>query len=44
MKKSLLLGASGLVGGECLRRLLVEPGYERIVVFTRRESDEINSP
>ena len=38
MKKSLLLlGASGLVGGECLRRLLVEPGYERIVVFTRRE-------
>ena len=39
MKKltALLAGASGLVGGECLRALVAEPGYERIVVLTRRD-------
>ncbi|CAN5842999.1 oxidoreductase [soil metagenome] len=32
----LLLGATGLVGSECLRLLLSDPHYERVVVLTRR--------
>jgi uncharacterized protein YbjT (DUF2867 family) len=36
-KSALLAGASGLVGGECLKRLLAERGYGRIVLVTRRD-------
>lgn len=34
---ALLAGASGLVGGECLKRLLAEKAYARVVVLTRRD-------
>lgn len=34
---ALLAGATGLVGGECLKRLLAEPRYARVVVLTRRK-------
>ena len=36
-KSALLAGASGLVGGECLKRLLAERAYGRVVVVTRRD-------
>jgi uncharacterized protein YbjT (DUF2867 family) len=35
-KSALLVGASGLVGGHCLRFLLEEPSYTRVVVLVRR--------
>jgi uncharacterized protein YbjT (DUF2867 family) len=34
---ALLAGATGLVGGECLRRLLDTDAYEQVVVVTRRD-------
>jgi uncharacterized protein YbjT (DUF2867 family) len=34
---AILAGATGLVGGECLRQLLVSPRYQRVIVVTRRE-------
>jgi uncharacterized protein YbjT (DUF2867 family) len=34
---ALLAGASGLVGGECLRRLNESPEYARVIVVTRRD-------
>jgi uncharacterized protein YbjT (DUF2867 family) len=34
---ALIAGATGLVGGECLRRLLANPAWARVVVLTRRE-------
>ncbi len=34
---ALVAGASGLVGGECLRRLTGSPDYARVVVVTRRD-------
>ncbi|PYP92194.1 MAG: oxidoreductase [Candidatus Angelobacter sp. Gp1-AA117] len=34
---ALLLGASGLVGGSCLRRLLEEEQYEKVISLGRRE-------
>lgn len=34
---AILAGATGLVGGECLKRLVASPGYERVVVVTRRD-------
>jgi len=34
-KTLLLLGATGLVGGECLKRLISDDHYRRIVVLTR---------
>jgi len=37
---ALLAGASGLVGGECLKRLVAAPEYGRIVVVTRRDLGE----
>ena len=37
MPTALLVGASGLVGRECLRLLLADPAYERVVVLARRE-------
>lgn len=36
-RTALLAGATGLVGGECLRLLLDDDRYARIVVVTRRE-------
>jgi uncharacterized protein YbjT (DUF2867 family) len=34
---ALLAGATGLVGGHCLARLLDEPAYRRVIVITRRD-------
>ncbi len=36
-KAAFLLGASGLVGGYCLSRLLDTPDYARVVLLNRRE-------
>ena len=38
---ALLAGSTGLVGGHCLRALLDEPRYERILVLTRRDIGEL---
>ena len=35
-RTALLAGATGLVGGECLRLLLSSPAYSRVIVVTRR--------
>ena len=37
MATALLAGASGLVGGECLKLLCDEPRYTRVPVVTRRD-------
>jgi uncharacterized protein YbjT (DUF2867 family) len=37
---ALLAGASGLVGGECLKRLIETPEYRRVIVVTRRDLGE----
>jgi uncharacterized protein YbjT (DUF2867 family) len=34
-KSALLIGASGLVGGHCLRYLLDEPAYARVTIIVR---------
>jgi uncharacterized protein YbjT (DUF2867 family) len=34
---AILAGSTGLVGGECLRRLLDAPQYARVIALTRRE-------
>ena len=36
-RTALIAGASGLVGGECLARLLASDGWGRVVVVTRRD-------
>ena len=36
-RTALIAGATGLVGGECLRRLLAHPAWTTVVVLTRRE-------
>ena len=36
-RRALLVGASGLVGGECLRQLVTNPAYARVTVLTRRD-------
>jgi uncharacterized protein YbjT (DUF2867 family) len=36
-RTALLAGATGLVGGECLRLLLAEVAYSRVIVLTRRD-------
>jgi uncharacterized protein YbjT (DUF2867 family) len=36
-RAALLVGATGLVGGECLRRLLEHPAWTSVVVLTRRD-------
>lgn len=36
MKTALIAGATGLVGSQCLARLLAEPTYERVVALVRR--------
>lgn len=40
MKSILLAGATGLVGTECTRRLLLDQTYERVVIPTRRPLPE----
>lgn len=35
-KTALLFGATGLIGGHCLRQLLEHPAYQKVVIFTRR--------
>jgi uncharacterized protein YbjT (DUF2867 family) len=35
-KTAIIAGASGLVGGRCLARLLADPGYRRVVALVRR--------
>jgi uncharacterized protein YbjT (DUF2867 family) len=35
-RTALIAGATGLVGGECLRRLLAHPAWKRVIVATRR--------
>lgn len=37
---AILAGATGLVGGECLRRLLQADEYERVIVLARRDPGE----
>ncbi|MGB1466337.1 MAG: NAD(P)H-binding protein [Alcanivorax nanhaiticus] len=37
-RKALLLGATGLVGGECLAQLLDNDAYDSVTVLSRRES------
>jgi len=45
MLSALLAGGTGLVGGHCLRALLDERRYERIIVVTRRDiGDAAKSP
>ena len=34
---ALLAGATGLVGGECLRRLLAHPAWTSVIALTRRD-------
>jgi len=41
---AILAGATGLVGGECLRLLLASPHYERVIVVGRRALDETGPP
>jgi uncharacterized protein YbjT (DUF2867 family) len=36
-RTALVAGASGLVGGHVLQRLLEDPGYDRVTVLARRE-------
>lgn len=36
MKAALIAGATGLVGSQCLARLLSEPAYERVIALVRR--------
>lgn len=38
---ALVAGASGLVGGECLRLLAAQPRYAEIVVLTRRDLGDL---
>ena len=45
MPTVLLAGATGLVGRECLRLMLDDPSFSRIVVFARRApADRVSSP
>ena len=37
MKKALILGATGVVGGELVRQLCRNENYEKVVVWARRE-------
>jgi uncharacterized protein YbjT (DUF2867 family) len=40
-RTALLAGATGLVGGECLRLLLSSASYSRVIVVTRRPLDSL---
>lgn len=39
-KTAVLMGASGLVGGFCLRALVDAPAYSRVILFARRQLAE----
>lgn len=39
-KIALLLGATGLVGGECLKRLATDDDFDRVIVLTRTSLPE----
>lgn len=43
-KSVLLLGATGLVGSECLKLLGSDPTFERVVVLTRKPLQTVSSP
>jgi uncharacterized protein YbjT (DUF2867 family) len=43
MKKAILIGATGLVGGHLLNLLLDDPDYEKVTVFTRRSTGKKHS-
>jgi uncharacterized protein YbjT (DUF2867 family) len=43
-KSVLLLGATGLVGGECLKLLATDASFERVVVLTRKPFPAVSSP
>ena len=43
-KSVLLIGATGLVGNECLKRLSSGRAFERVVVLTRRPFQATYSP
>lgn len=36
IKTAILIGATGLVGGHCLRDLLSSPAYDKVIAVTRR--------
>lgn len=38
-RTALVAGATGLVGGHCLRRLLEHPSYRRVIALVRRPAD-----
>lgn len=42
-RTALLVGASGLIGGHCLRELLSEDVYEKVTILVRRELPVKNS-
>ena len=42
-KTALLVGASGLVGGHCLRFLLEDPSYGSVIVFVRRKLPDLHA-
>jgi uncharacterized protein YbjT (DUF2867 family) len=42
-KSVLLLGATGLVGGECLKLLATDAAFERVVVLTRKPFPSVTS-
>ena len=44
MKTAVLLGASGMVGGSCLRALLDDPAYSSVVALVRRELAGASDP
>jgi uncharacterized protein YbjT (DUF2867 family) len=43
MKKALIIGATGLVGSNCLKQLLDDTRYAEVVAFTRKKLD-MNNP
>ncbi|MEO8193422.1 MAG: oxidoreductase [Gemmatimonadales bacterium] len=42
-RSALLLGATGLVGSECLRLLMADDSFSRVVVASRRKLDDASS-
>ena len=42
-KTVVLVGATGLVGSECLKLLLAEPAFERVTVLTRRPLEGVSA-
>lgn len=38
MKKAIIAGATGLVGGHLLRKVLKDPFFDKVLIFTRRSN------